>query len=585
MQDHAAIGSGVLREIAQHAWETGEPGLIFVDRINEHNTMRSMLGDIQSTNPCGEIPLYPGEPCDLGAINLAKYVVQAWVGLDGFDMPTFRHDVGTCVRFLDDVLDVNRFALEDNRDMSMKLRRLGLGVMGLADALIKMGFGYNTDEGRGAVDAIIGTMRDAATEASETLGVERGPFPLVDQSDLDTPRRNVAILTVAPTGTTSMLMGVSSGVEPVFAPFIHRKIGADYHALIHPLFQELLDAHEPAVGYATNGRWDWDAVVKAVQDNHGSVQGLEFIPEAVRRVLICAHDIIPADHVKMQATVQRAFDGGKKVANSISKTINMPNSATVDDVHDAYRLAFETGCKGITVYRDGSRQFQVLSTTSDRPEAKKPERPAAAAANPGAGANGAHGHNGSAAPTQAQLNAKQAAPGVAVGSSSAAPVAPTSAARFSDRLPGEPLFERTVRLSGFTDQVKLMEPSGEKRGFYVTVNKQDGLPTEVFILSGKGGDEANADSEALGRVVSIALQYGVPAEALVKTLRGINGGMYGTYHGRMVASKADILAVALETAGAENLLNHGKGCPECGAPLRFEEGCQKCESCGYSKCG
>jgi len=154
-----------------------------------------------------------------------------------------------------------------------------------------------------------------------------------------------------------------------------------------------------------------------------------------------------------------------------------------------------------------------------------------------------------------------------------------------DKLPGEPLFQRPVRLSGFTDQVKLIDASGEKRGFYVTVNKQDGLPTEVFIISGKGGDEANADSEALGRLVSIALQYGVPAEAIVKTLRGINGGMYGTYHGRMVASKADIIAVALETAGVENVLNKGKACPDCGAPLRFEEGCQKCESCGYSKCG
>ena len=130
-----------------------------------------------------------------------------------------------------------------------------------------------------------------------------------------------------------------------------------------------------------------------------------------------------------------------------------------------------------------------------------------------------------------------------------------------------------------------MLPNGDKRGFYVTVNMQDDLPTEVFIASGKAGDEANADSEALGRVVSIALQYGVPAEALVKTLRGINGGMYGTYQGRLVASKADLLAVALETAGVENVLNRNVGCPDCGAKLRFEEGCQKCESCGYSKCG
>ncbi|HEX7000343.1 MAG TPA: hypothetical protein VF164_01475, partial [Trueperaceae bacterium] len=395
-----------------------------------------------------------------------------------------------------------------------------------------------------------------------------------------TPRRNVAILTVAPTGTTSMLMGVSSGVEPVFAPFIYRKIGAEYHALIHPLFQELLDRHRPPAGYASEGKWDWDAVVKAVQDNHGSVQGLEFIPEDVRRVLICAHDITPADHVKMQATVQTAFDGGAKVANSISKTINLPNSATVDDVYEAYRLAFETRCQGITVYRDGSREFQVLSTSSEKKTEKTVHDAAPATSTP-------------QPPDAGQASGAKHAPSTRNGHVPVAvTVPPVRASRpvtppppGTDRLPGEPLFERSVRLTGFTDKVKLLEPNGEKRGFYVTVNKQDDFPTEVFIQSGKGGDEANADSEALGRVVSIALQYGVPAEAIIKTLRGINGGMYGTYQGRMVASKADIIAVALETAGVENVLNRGKGCPECGAPLRFEEGCQKCESCGYSKCG
>ena len=577
MRRESQTRGGVLWEIAQHAWATGEPGLIYVDRINEHNPMRRALGDIKSTNPCGEIPLYPGEPCDLGAINLAAYVTRTGVGLEGFDMEAFRRDVATCVRFLDDVLDVNRFALEDNREMSMKLRRLGLGVMGLADALIKMGYPYNTDEGRAAVETIITELREAATAASEAMAEERGPFPLVDRADIDTPRRNVAILTVAPTGTTSMLMGVSSGVEPVFAPFIYRKIGASYHALIHPLFQELLEAHRPPSGYAKDGHWDWEAVVKAVQDNHGSVQGLDFIPEAVRRVLICAHDITPADHVRMQATVQRAFDGGKKVANSISKTINLPNTATVDDVYDAYRLAFETGCKGITVYRDGSREFQVLSTSAEKAEAKQ-DQPA----QPAHGAVAANGHPSAPARSEPAV-AVAPPPAVSAPPVPSVPVAAHPAAY--DKLPGEPLFQRPVRLSGFTDQVKLIDASGEKRGFYVTVNKQDGLPTEVFIISGKGGDEANADSEALGRLVSIALQYGVPAEAIVKTLRGINGGMYGTYHGRMVASKADIIAVALETAGVENVLNKGKACPDCGAPLRFEEGCQKCESCGYSKCG
>jgi len=526
-------------------------------------------------------------------MNLAAYVATAGLGMDGFDREAFRADVTTTVRFLDDVLDVNRFALDDNRAMSMKLRRLGLGVMGLADALIKMGYAYDSDEGRAAVHAMISELHDAAVAASEALAEERGAFPSYDASDLDRERRNVAVLTVAPTGTTSMLMGVSSGVEPVFAPFVYRKIGDGYAALIHPLFQELLDGHDPHPDFEKDGGWDWDAVVERVQDNHGSVQGLDFVPDEVKSVLICAHDIRPADHVKMQGVVQRAFDGGAKAANSISKTINLPNAASVDDVFDAYALAFDEGCKGITVYRDGSRQFQVLSTKAEKKADAKAEQRAEAkpatsgddrpdagipGAAPAAGGRSGADDGGGVAPKVRTVTPPTAAPAVRETGLAAR-------AGREDRLPGEPLFDRPGRLEGFTDAVKLTLPSGESRGFYVILNKQDGLPSEVFILSGKAGDEANADSEALGRVVSIALQYGVPAEALVKTLRGINGGMYGSYQGRMVASKADLIAVALETAGVDNVLNHGKGCPDCGAPLRFEEGCMKCESCGFSKCG
>ena len=548
---------GVLWDIADHAWQTGEPGLIFIDRINAHNPMRGVLGDIRSTNPCGEIPLYPGEPCDLGAVNLAAYVLERGRGLDGFDSDSFRRDVRMCTRFLDNVLDVNAFALEDNREMSMSLRRLGLGVMGLADALIKMGYAYNSEAGRRAVEEVIGALRDAATEASEELAAERGTFPRSGDSTLSDPRRNIAILTVAPTGTTSMLMGVSSGVEPVFAPFTYRKIGDSYSALIHPLFRQLLEEHPPHRDYLRGeGEWDWDRVVQAVQENHGSVQGLDFIPDDVKAVLICAHDISPEDHVLMQGVVQSTFDDGKMVANSISKTINMPNQASVEDVFKAYGLAFEVGCKGITVYRDGSRQFQVLSTKAE--------------ADPDPDLGNRH----SDLPASEDRGS--------LGSAEVSLLVPEDPEL---RLPGEPLFDRPGRLTGFTDQVKLTDLRGQKRGFYVTVNQQDDLPTEVFISSGKAGDEANADSEALGRLVSIALQYGVPAEALVKTLRGINGGMYGTYQGRMVASKADLIAVALETSGVENPLRRGVGCPDCGSPLRFEEGCQVCGSCGYSKCG
>lgn len=578
------------RQIAEHAWSTGEPGLIFIDRVNEFSALRE-LGpryEIRSTNPCGEIPLTVGEPCDLGAINLAAYA-----GPDGFDFGGFREDVRACVRFLDDVLEVNRFALEDNRAASASLRRLGLGVMGLADALILMGLRYDRPEGRDAIERVMSALREEAVAASEELGRERGVYPVFAEHAAripHAPRRNVAVLTVAPTGTTSMLMGVSSGIEPVFSPFVWRKIGAEHKALIAPLFQEMLEAYPPAPGFASGGRWAWDRVTDAVSANHGSVAGLEWVPQRVREAFVCAHDVAPLDHVRMQGVVQRAFDAAGFAANSLSKTINLPNHATVEDVEAAYTEAYRTGCKGITVYRDGSRQFQVLSTSKD--DKSKPE-PAAAAV------------PGVEAPRQVATVSEDRAPGTAAGMEFLGP--------------GRPLFDRPGRLTGVTDMVKLTDlTAGTKRTFLITTNSLNGLPVEVIVVSGHAGDEANADSEALGRVVSIALQYGVPAEALQKTLRGTNGGLYGSYNGRLVASKADLIAVALEsTAGssaqvrpaAQPLLYasleggapgpeeaplfaphepklSGETCPSCDEPgLVREEGCLKCLSCGYSKCG
>jgi len=528
---------------------------------------------------CGEIPLTVGEPCDLGAINLAAYVK----GSD-FDFDTFRQDVRTCVRFLDDVLDVNVFALEDNRNASQDLRRLGLGVMGLADCLIKMGLRYDNEAGRDAIFDIMSVLREEAIKESERLGQERGVYPVYTQNAdkiPHAPRRNVAVLTVAPTGTTSMLMGVSSGIEPVFSPFIWRKIGSEYRALLHPLFVELLETYPPAANMERDGHWDWDKVTEAVSNNHGSVQGLEFIPHALRAVFVCAHDIKPVDHVRMQGVVQRAFDAEGHAANSLSKTINLPNEATLQDVQDAYTEAYRTGCKGITVYRDGSRQFQVLSTS------KKKEKKQEAAEVMGE------------APA-AQDSVKQE---VKVDSK------PAVTPAFK---PGKPVYERPARLSGITDMVKLTDPtSGHRRSFLVTVNHLNGKPVEVMVISGRAGDEANADSEALGRVVSIALQYGVPADALIKTMRGINGGLYGSYNGRLVGSKADLIAVALETFASQGLptlppIEGGSGestpatmqgvsvdaaaggerCPVCEEKaLIREEGCKKCQACGYSKCG
>jgi ribonucleoside-diphosphate reductase alpha chain len=555
--------------------------------LTEPVTHSLIAGGVVAHN-CGEIPLTVGEPCDLGAINLAAYVENGQ-----FNFAEFREDVRTCVRFLDNVLDVNVFALEDNRVASQTLRRLGLGVMGLADALIKLGLPYSSEAGRQVVAEIMNVMREEAIKASEQLGEERGVFPVYRDNPAAfealgiRPRRNVAVLTVAPTGTTSMLMGVSSGIEPMFSPFMWRRIGGQYKALLHPLFVELMEQYPASEAFATpEGKWDWDRLIEAIQANHGTVKGIEGIPAGIAAVFEGAHDVPPLDHVRMQGVVQRAFDAEGYAANSLSKTINLPNEASVEDVEAAYTEAYLTGCKGITVYRDGSRQFQVLSVSKEEKDSQDAKRQTQNA-------------EGSTVVQPALLDV---------------PSPPVSKV-------GQPVFERTGRLVGYTDMVKLTAADGTRRSFLVTVNMQGEHPVEVILTSGKAGDEANADSEALGRVISIALQYGVPAEALVKTLRGINGGLYGNYQGRFVTSKADLIAVALETNAAvafeegrrnassdvvpqtpqraltppvhiaatsarpEGKTGLGK-CPECGDEnLVREEGCTKCYSCGYSKCG
>ncbi len=549
---------GILQDIARHAWQTGEPGVIFIDAINEHNPLAEIEGPIMATNPCGEIPLYPGEPCDLGAINLAAHVVDGRI-----DTGLLTRTARQAVRFLDDVLTAEQAPLPEIHDAIQDKRRIGLGVMGLADMLISLGVRYDSDDGRAAVRRVIDTMREAALAESADLALERGVPAGVQRAGLD--RRNIAVFTVAPTGTTSMLAGVSGGVEPVFAATYTRRIGTEYVKVVHPLLQNILAELEPEGKYrGADGAWDHDAILDDLDRNHGSLQPLlKDLPSDPRlSAFVIAHDVAPRDHVLMQAIVQRAFDwnsdsdwrnrnrSGRTLAgNSISKTCNLPNDAKVTDVLEAYELAWQEGCKGITVYRDGSRDLQVLTSgkQTDREEAAEED------------------------------DVRQTAD---------EPALP----------PQLPVYERQQRMTGVTDKVNLVNTNGVRRGFFITVNSDAaGAPREVFIVSGKAGDEANGDSEALGRVVSIALQYGVPAGALVSTLRGISGGMFGTYQGRIVTSKADLIAVALETAvpGAEVeapkvvAARQAEGaCPHCGGEMRMAEGCQTCTNpaCGWSRC-
>jgi len=554
-----------------------------------------------------------------------------------FDFDAFRQDVHTCVRFLDDVLDVNVFALEDNRTASQNLRRLGLGVMGLADMLIKLGLRYDSQEGREFVEIVMMTLREEAVRASEDLGRQRGVYPVYAEvndfgrsddapSIPHEPRRNVAVLTVAPTGTTSMLFGVSSGIEPVFSPFIWRKIGAEYVSILHPLFVEMMQAYpahpdferrpelrevaqtETHTIYRSSrpvDEWDWDKVSAAIGANHGSLQGLEWVPQEIRDVFVCAHDISPEDHVRMQGVVQTAFDeGGDLAANSLSKTINLPNEATVEDVKRAYELAYETGCKGITVYRDGSRQWQPLSSSKTEEKNEKLDEAAARLEEIIAG----EPSKDDGAELRARLAELDAMTLELAGRVAKLAEEPQKL------VPAYPLV-RPERLQSTTDMVKMtkMTPDGmEKHSYLVTVGHGPQGPMEVILTGGKAGDESNADAEALGRVVSIALQYGVPVDALVKTLRGIQGGLAGYYAHRHVASKADLIAVGLEQA-MEDLreaslpspevvqanITQAKAmheamfgqpkkdtCPHCGSELVRQAGCLECKVCGsYSKCG
>ena len=347
-----------LDKIAKHAWLTGDPGLLFVDTINRDNPLAAIDGYILSTNPCGEVPLYPGEPCDLGAMNLLKYVTKNAV----FNAESFANDVGLYVRYLDANLDYAILPTEQSRVMSQRNRRIGLGVMGLAHALIKLGLRYDSDAGRSAAWKMFRTMAVEADRESVNMsdGRQRMSIPF--------ERKNIALLTVAPTGTTSMIMDVSSGIEPIFSVTYRRKIGSEDRIFLDPLLMEMLREHDPDPEFALleGGQVDWDEerVVEAIQKNGGSLKGLSFIPKYMQDLFKTSHEIHYRDHIAMQAAAQDGMNY-RHVGNSISKTINMPHSATVEDVLDAYRYAHEMGCKGITVYRDGSRSNQVLNTDTE----------------------------------------------------------------------------------------------------------------------------------------------------------------------------------------------------------------------------
>ena len=331
--------------IVESAWRNGEPGVIFIDRINRDNPT-PQLGQIESTNPCGEQPLLPYESCVLGSINLSRFHRDRSVDYD-----RLREVVILGVHFLDNIIDVSRFPIAQIEQVTRANRKIGLGVMGWADLLIELGIAYGSKEAACLADRVMGFISRQALQASIELAHKRGPFPRWYQEKIyrniqQPPRRNATITTVAPTGTISLIADCSSGIEPVYSvAYFRRSFDSERMLFVHPLFEAYAREH----GFYNN------SLMSRIATN-GSLEQIDEIPEAARRLFVTTHEIAPEWHVQMQAAFQKHIDA------AVSKTINFPHAASVEDVRQAYLSAYELGCKGLTIYRDGSREKQVLST-------------------------------------------------------------------------------------------------------------------------------------------------------------------------------------------------------------------------------
>ncbi len=343
--------------IVTMAWKNGDPGIVFIDRINKDNPTPA-IGEIESTNPCGEQPLLPYESCNLGSVNLGKMVKEGEV-----DWDKLSETVKSAIHFLDNVIDMNRYPLEEIERMVERNRKVGLGLMGWADMLIQLGIPYNTEEAIKLGEKVMKFINDEAIAISQELAKTRGAFPafkgsIYDQAD-QALRRNATVTTIAPTGTISIIGNASSGIEPLFAiSYVRKNIldQGDELIEVNPFFKEIAK---------TQGFYSEELIKKV--SKAGSIQGLKEIPEKVRRLFVTSHDITPEYHLRMQAAFQNYTE------NAVSKTVNFPQSATQEDVEKVYLLAYKLGCKGVTIYRDKSREKQVLNIPSEEKKIKDKE--------------------------------------------------------------------------------------------------------------------------------------------------------------------------------------------------------------------
>jgi ribonucleoside-diphosphate reductase alpha chain len=533
----------VFDRMVENAWRNGDPGIVFLDRINRDNPTPA-VGEIESTNPCGEQPLLPYEACNLGSVNLARMIRRVSVGAsssgvsecscDGYrsrnllndgtcwvvDWDRLAETVHLCIRFLDDVIEMSDFPLPEITELVKHgNRKVGLGVMGFADLLYRLGIPYNSQEAVDLGDRLMEFIQHHAVRASEELAEERGAFGNFAQSvfcDRSHPwynggraRRNATVTTIAPTGTISILAACSSGIEPCFAICFYRRVlDGEELVEVHPFFEEV----------ARRRGFYSEALMKEIA-MRGSLQEIEEIPEDVREVFITAHDVSPRWHLEHQASFQRHCE------NAVSKTVNFPNHATREDVAEVYRLAYLKGCKGVTIYRDGSRDAQVLNIglgtkkTEAKPAEKKP-----------GGEPGTNGHttggNGHAAAAGAPTAVRLVAGGAQIAVRATTHAAAESASRLVRRF-------RVVLEEGRLERLA--------------------RESKLFIADEKG---VRIPMQLVGQEGSLGKGLQLVVEAVTENAR--------------------VEVVAGQTAPR---------CPECGAELVMGEGCRTCPACGFSKCG
>lgn len=541
------------------AWTNGEPGIVFLDRINKDNVTPE-VGEIESTNPCGEQPLLPYEACNLGSINLS-IMVKSKDKIPQVDYARLGKTVKKAVRFLDNVIDVNKYPLPLISEMTRSTRKIGLGVMGWADMLCKMGISYNSEEAIKLADKIMRFIREESQKASSELAEIKGNFPCYEKSiykNSGHKMRNATTTTIAPTGTLSIIAGVSSGIEPLFAiSYIRNVMDNDELIEVNPLFEET----------AKKGGYYSGELMREIA-KRGSVAEFEVIPKETKDIFVTSHDIAPEWHVKMQAAFQKHTD------NAVSKTVNLRNEATQKDVFDIYWQAYRTNCKGVTIYRDGSRDMQVLNIGEVKGKGPKEDGTNAI----GCGLKGI---------------TPRARPEIA---------------------------------TGFTEKVKI-----GCGNLYITVNYDEMGICEVFTNTGRAGG-CPSQSEATARLVSIALRSGVDHRHIIEQLKGIRCPSTIRQKGLKVMSCPDAIGRLIEKVvelqnGSKKLISTapiteeqrfqrptgnmsnpgvtpsggGRGhtageniepglikkanCPECGKGLEHEGGCVVCRHCGYSKCG